>query len=65
MNNVYFGLRQMQKHTFDACIENKFGIISDTCGSGKSNIEFELICDAILDNKKFIVLAAHRLDLID
>ena len=68
MSNVYFGLREKQKETFDACIEKKYGIISDTCGSGKSHVEFELICDCIAKNLKkpaFIVLAAHRLDLID
>jgi superfamily II DNA or RNA helicase len=63
--NTYFGLREKQKETFDICLEKKIGIISDTCGSGKSRIEFELICDAISKNSKFIVLAAHRLDLID
>lgn len=68
MANVYFGLREKQKETFDACINKKYGIISDTCGSGKSHVEFELICDSItknLDKQAFIVLAAHRLDLID
>lgn len=68
MNNVFFGLRKVQKETYDACIEKKYGIVSDTCGSGKSNIEFELICNSIINNlgsKAFIVLAAHRLDLID
>lgn len=68
MANVYFGLREKQKETFDACIEKKFGIISDTCGSGKSHVEFELMCKTIsenIDKKAFIVLAAHRLDLID
>ena len=68
MTNVYYGLRSKQKETFDACIKEKFGIISDTCGSGKSHVEFELICKTITDNlykKAFIVLAAHRLDLID
>lgn len=66
--NVYFGLRTKQKETFDACVRNRFGIVSDTCGSGKSHVEFELICKTIKDNldkKTFIVLAAHRLDLID
>lgn len=68
MANVYFGLREKQKETFDTCIAKKYGIISDTCGSGKSHVEFELICDSInknLDKQAFIVLAAHRLDLID
>ena len=66
--NVYFGLRKKQKETYDVCVDKKYGVISDTCGSGKSNIEFELICNQILNNQdkpSFIVLAAHRLDLID
>lgn len=63
--NVYYGLRPKQKESFDVCKKEKYGIITDTCGSGKSYIEFELMCNAIQEEKKFIVLAAHRLDLID
>lgn len=68
MNNVYYGLRAKQKETFDVCLTKKYGIISDTCGSGKSRIQFELLCHDIknnLDKPCFLVLAAHRLDLID
>lgn len=65
MQNVYFGLRPHQYAALEACKTKKYGIISDTCGSGKTNVECELICDALLTGKKIIVLAAHRLDLID
>lgn len=65
MQNIYFGLRPHQYAAFEACKTKKYGIISDTCGSGKTNVECELICDALLTGKKLIVLAAHRLDLID
>lgn len=64
LKNVYFGLRSKQKETFDACLKEKYGIIKDTCGTGKSRIEFELIANAITKNEKIIVFAAHRLDLI-
>lgn len=64
LENVYYGLRSKQKETFDICQKEKFGIIKDTCGTGKSRIEFELICQAIENNKKIIIFAAHRLDLI-
>lgn len=63
--NVYFGLRQHQYSAFKAAEEYKYGIISDTCGSGKTHVECELICDALLNKKKIIILAAHRLDLIN
>lgn len=63
--NVYFGLRPHQYSAFIAAKEHKYGIISDTCGSGKTSVECELICDALHNDKKIIVLAAHRLDLID
>lgn len=65
MRNVYFGLRPHQYAAFEACKSKKYGIVSDTCGSGKTYVECELICDALLSGKKIIVLAAHRLDLID
>jgi len=65
MQNVYFGLRPHQYSAFEACKTKKYGIISDTCGSGKTSVECELICDALLAGKKIIVLAAHRLDLLD
>lgn len=40
MTNAYYGLRSKQKETFDTCVKEKFGIIFDTCGSGKSHVEF-------------------------
>lgn len=63
--NVYSGLRPHQYSAFKAAKAHRYGIISDTCGSGKTRVECELICDALLANKKIIVLAAHRLDLIN
>lgn len=40
MANAYYSLRSKQKETFDTCVKEKFGIIFDTCGSGKSHVEF-------------------------
>ena len=63
-SNLYYGLRPHQYSAFQSAIEHPYGIVTDTCGSGKSYVEFELICNALSTGKKIIVLAAHRLDLI-
>lgn len=66
MNNNMFGNRQCQKDTFNKCRNNSFGIVSDTCGSGKSRVQDALICQSIEDNEFSIcVFQAPRLCLIE
>jgi len=70
MNNNMFGTRQCQKNTFNSCRNNNFGIVSDTCGSGKSRVQDALICQSIEDamnNNEYsiCVFQAPRLCLIE
>lgn len=66
MNTTMFGNRQCQKDTFNKCRKNSFGIVSDTCGSGKSRVQDALICQAMEDKKGSIcVFQAPRLCLIE
>lgn len=57
-------LRPHQQSAISACKANKFGTITDTCGSGKSYVEDELIFDAFDNGANVVAYGAHRLDLI-
>ncbi|MCF0117090.1 MAG: DEAD/DEAH box helicase family protein [Bacilli bacterium] len=59
-------LKPHQKKCVEACKTNNYGTCTDTCGSGKSYVECELIYDAFDTNDgKIVCYGAHRLDLID
>lgn len=61
-------LRPHQQDCVNACKQNSFGTITDTCGAGKSYSECALIYDAFQeagDKSCVVCYGAHRLDLID
>ena len=57
-------LRPHQQAAVKACKAKDFGTVTDTCGSGKSYIEDELIFDAFDNGANVVIYGAHRLDLI-
>lgn len=57
-------LRPHQQAAVKACKTKDFGTVTDTCGSGKSYIEDELIFDAFDNGANVVIYGAHRLDLI-
>lgn len=57
-------LRPHQQAAVKTCKAKDFGTITDTCGSGKSYIEDELIFDAFDNGANVVIYGAHRLDLI-
>lgn len=57
-------LRPHQQAAVKACKSKDFGTVTDTCGSGKSYIEDELIFDAFDNGANVVIYGAHRLDLI-
>lgn len=68
MNSEMFGTRQCQKNTFNECRNHNVGIVSDTCGSGKSRVQDALICQTIEDagdSCSVCVFQAPRLCLIE
>lgn len=68
MNSEMFGTRQCQKNTFNECRNHNVGIVSDTCGSGKSRVQDALICQSIEDAGNacsVCVFQAPRLCLIE
>lgn len=61
-------LKKHQIECVNACKQNNYGTITDTCGAGKSYEEDELIFDAFDqagDDCCIAVYGAHRLDLIN
>lgn len=70
-NNFYitkfhgFQPRKNQVSAIEACEKNDCGIITDTCGSGKSYIQFELALRTLFDeDKKVVAIGAPRLNLL-
>lgn len=57
-------LRPHQKSAVEACKRSNRGTITDTCGSGKSFVEAELIFDAFDRGATVVCYGAHRLALI-
>ena len=57
-------LRPHQQAAVKVCKAKDFGTVTDTCGSGKSYIEDELIFDAFDNGANVVIYGAHRLDLI-
>lgn len=57
-------LKPHQQAAVKACKAKDFGTVTDTCGSGKSYIEDELIFDAFDNGANVVIYGAHRLDLI-
>ena len=58
---------QLRPHQLDAvkaCKVERYGTVTDTCGSGKSYVEDELIFDAFDNGANVVIYGAHRLDLI-
>lgn len=61
-------LKPHQSECVQACKQNSYGTITDTCGAGKSYEEDELIFDAFDqagENACIACYGAHRLDLIN
>ena len=58
-------LKPHQKECVAACEANNYGTCTDTCGSGKSYVECELIYRLFDQNQNIACYGGHRLDLID
>ncbi len=58
-----YTLTETQINTVEACKNNISGIITNTCGTGKTFIEIEVINNAFENNANICALGSHRLCL--